>query len=372
MVYLDNAATTFPKPESVIENIDFCLKKYCGNPGRSGHALASLASEKIYDTREKVASHFGSQLPEGVVFTINATHAINQAIKGYAKRGMHVLCSDIEHNAVIRPLEKLKRQGIIDYSTFSTIGNLEENIRSSILPNTAMIVSTIASNVTGRRISISCLSRIATECGLRLIVDASQAAGHDKIDLTKTPCDCLCAPGHKGLFGIQGAGFAIYRRSEEIETLIEGGSGNNSRSPDMPSLLPERLEGGTLATPAIVALGSGIDFVNQIGLAEIESKISSLTDRMKSILKENEKITLYDSFGSVVLFNVKGAPESYVCRVLDRHGICVRGGLHCAPMAHKGLGTIKDGAVRVSFSWFNTRSDVDHFAKIINNFTAEM
>lgn len=372
MVYLDNAATTFPKPEPVIENINFCLRKYCGNPGRSGHALSSAAAEKIYEVREKVAEHLGSSLPEGVVFTINATHAINQAIKGYVRRGMHVLCSDIEHNAVIRPLEKLKKQGIIDYSTFSSIGNLEENIRSKILPNTAMIVSTLASNVNGRRISLSVLSKVSREFGLRLIVDASQAAGHDEIDLSKTPCDCLCAPGHKALFGIQGSGFALYTRSEAVETLIEGGSGNNSNSPDMPTLLPERLEGGTLATPAIAALGGGVDFVNQIGIAEIEEKISSLTERMKNILMENKKIILYESFGSVVLFNVKDVPEFYVCRELDRHGICVRGGLHCAPMAHMGLGTIKSGAVRASFSWFNSVRDVDFFAKILNNFVAEM
>ena len=238
--------------------------------------------------------------------------------------------------------------------------------------NTRAIVSTIASNVTGKRIGLDVLSKAAKEAGLLLIVDASQAAGHEMIDLTKTPCDCICAPAHKGLFGIQGAGFAIFSPEIELEPLIVGGSGTNSKELSMPSFLPERMEAGTPSTPAISALGEGIKFVDKIGVKKIALKESDLANVAKSILKENKKIKVYDSYGGIVLFNLLNAPESSVCRILDQHNICVRGGLHCAPEAHIRIGTEGIGAVRASFSCFNTLEETTEFAKTVCKIAAEI
>ncbi len=372
MIYFDNAATSFPKPPSVIREIDFCLKKYSGNPGRSGHKLSLAAAEKIYEAREDLALHFGCTSPENVVFTLNATYAINLALRAKIKPGSHVITSDIEHNAVMRPLELMKREGLIEYSVFSSSGNIRENIKSKMQANTSAIVSTLASNVTGRRIALEILSAVAKELGLLLIVDASQAAGHDKIDLQRTPCDCLCAPGHKGLFGVAGSGFAIFSDSEGVSPYIVGGSGTNSKSLTMPELLPEALEAGTLPTPAVASLSAGIKFIDSISVEAIKEKEEFLAKKLKCGMSLMRDVQLYESHGGIVLFNIKGLSETEVCSRLDRHGVYVRGGLHCAPSAHRLIGTEDIGAVRISLSYFNAERQIDKFLKILSKIKAEV
>ena len=367
MIYFDNAATSFPKPRCVIDGLCECVTKYCGNPGRSSHKLSLKSANAIYSAREEIASLLGGVDAENIVFTYNATYALNIAIKSLISKNCHVLTSDFEHNSVIRPLESLKRKKGVEYSAFDTNTNLSDSIKSNLRDNTAAIVSSVVSNVDGRCISPKILSDISEERKLILILDASQAMGHIDIDLTKTPCDALCAPGHKALFGIQGCGFVYFKSKERLDSFIEGGSGVDSISREMPLLLPEGYEAGTLSTPAIVSLGKGVEYVKNIGINSINKKLNSLTDYAINIMEEIPKIKLYKGQNGIIAFNIDGVPSSVLAVELDKNNICTRAGLHCAPSIHEKLGTISHGAVRISFSWFNTTREIDSFAHSLRN-----
>lgn len=372
MIYLDNAATTFPKPPSVISEINFCLEKYCGNPGRSSHFLSIRSSEAIYSTREKVADLLGVDTPEQIVFTYNATYALNIAIKTIVSEKCHILTSDFEHNSVIRPLESLSKRLGVEYTTFSADGDIYESLRTNLRKDTRAIICSIASNVTGNNIPLEILSNFAKEHALYLIIDASQAIGHIDIDLKKTPCDALCAPGHKGLFGIQGTGFVYFSEKRRRESFIEGGSGSESGSDTMPILLPEGYEAGTLATPSIVSLGAGIDFINEIGITEINKRLWTMTDMIYDRLDSIKGVTIYKPGCGIVSFNYKGMESSMLSSMLDRYGVCVRGGLHYAPSVHRKIGTISRGAVRASLSYLNSTNDVDSFYSAIRDITSKI
>lgn len=366
MIYLDNAATTFPKPDCVIRDLNFCLKKYCGNPGRSSHTLSLKASEAIYSTREKIADLLHVENPENIVFTYNATYALNIAIKCFVKEKCHIITSDFEHNSVIRPLEGLKRRLGVEYSLIDSDGDILCSLRENARYDTRGIICSIASNLTGNKIDLKTLSDFANERSYFLIIDASQAIGHQDIDLSKTPCDALCAPGHKAMFGIQGAGFVYFKDNKRRgEALIEGGSGSDSASILMPSLLPEAYEAGTLSTPAIVSLGSGVDFIKRIEIEQINRKLDGLTDTLYDRLSTLSEIRIYKPGNGLLSFNIDGVSSSRVASLLDNKGICVRGGLHCAPSIHRKLNTLEQGAVRVSFSYLNTPHDADALYKAI-------
>ena len=365
MIYLDNAATTFPKPDKVIEAVVDCLKTYCGNPGRSSHALSIKASEEIYYARETVADFFGIEDAERVVFTHNATDALNLAIKGTAKVNSHVITSDIEHNATVRPLRKLEKTKCVRKSNFDSDSDVKSEIKRLVTPDTSCIISTLTSNVNGKNISLKDLSFAARELDLPLILDASQAAGHIDIDFKKTPFAVLCAPAHKSLFGIQGCGFAIFADEMIRDTLYEGGSGAESTNPEMPDGLPERFEAGTQAVPSIVALRHGIEFIRTVGGAEIRKKLSCLGEAACEMLSEFKKIKVFSEGNGIVSFSLEGVPSSEISSRLDRCDICTRSGLHCAPLAHKKLGTLEDGTVRISFSYFNTRNEIDRLYRAL-------
>lgn len=367
MIYLDNAATTFPKPRAVLADLNFCLKKYCGNAGRSSHTLSIKTAEKIYECREEIANLLKVDAPERIVFTYNATYALNIAIKSFVREKCHIITSDFEHNSVIRPLEKLSREIGIEYSEISSEGDVLLSLNNALRQDTKGIICSIVSNVTGHTLPLRLLSDFAKKHSLFLIIDASQAAGHLDIDLKKTPCDALCAPGHKALFGIQGAGFICFRDTKRRESFIEGGSGSDSRDRDMPLLLPEGYEAGTLSAPAIVALGGGMKFIRRIGLSEIEKKLDQLTAATEERLKAIPNLTLYKSGSGLISFNYKDLPSSFFASELDRRGICTRGGLHCAPSIHKKLGTLDRGAVRVSYSYLNKLSDVDRLYRAMRD-----
>ena len=367
MTYLDNAATTFPKPKGVLADLNFCLKRYCGNSGRSSHALALKTSEKIYETREEIAKLVGISSPERVVFTYNATYALNIAIKSLIKEKCHIITSDFEHNSVIRPLEKLRLELGVKYSTIDTRGDLSAGLKAAIRPDTRGMVCSIASNVTGDSLPLSVLSDFAKENGLFLIIDGSQAAGHMEIDLNKTPCDAFCAPGHKALFGIQGSGFICFRDKFRRKSFIEGGSGSDSMDVEMPILLPEGYEAGTLSAPAIVALGGGVRFIREVGIHSIEEKLDHLTSATEERLRSIPGITLYKKGCGILSFNYKDLPSSVISSELDSLGICTRGGLHCAPSIHKRLGTLDRGAVRISFSYLNKLRDIDRLYKAMRD-----
>lgn len=371
MIYFDNAATSFPKPKCVVDALNNCVRKYCGNPGRSSHKLSLKAADAIYSTREEIASLLGGVDAENIVFTYNATYALNIAIKSLINTNCHVLTSDFEHNSVIRPLESLKRRIGIDYDRFDSDAEISSSIESKIRDDTEAIISSVISNVDGRFVSPKILYDISKVKKLILILDASQAIGHTDIDVTKTPCDALCAPGHKSLFGIQGCGFIYFKSKQRLESFIEGGSGVDSLSPDMPLLLPEGYEAGTLSTPAIVSLGKGVEFVKSVGIQNINQKITFLTDYTMDLLQEIPKIKLYKGQNGIISFNINEIPSSLIAQKLDKFNICTRAGLHCAPTIHKKLGTINQGTVRISFSYFNTTDEIDsffiHLRKIASN-----
>ena len=367
MIYLDNSATSFPKPKSVIKEVGRCIREYCANSGRSAHRLALYTAERIFETRENISSMLGCpDRCENVVFTQNATYALNIAIKGAIKPHTHVLVSDIEHNSVIRPLESLKKAIGIQYDLFDS-SDIENSIKEKIKPTTKYLISTLTSNVTGAEIPLKTLSGISKELGLFLIVDASQYIGHKGININETPCDILCAPGHKALFGIQGCGFAFFNTNESFEPLITGGSGNNSLNKDMPPELPEHFEAGTLPTPSIVALNEGIKFINKVGIEEISKKIDFLTKETEYRLSKIDKVTLYGAQNGIIAFNIKGLNSHFVAERLSEANICTRAGLHCAPSVHKLLNTLDMGAVRLSFSYFNRIADIDRAYKEIKS-----
>ncbi len=361
MIYFDNAATSFPKPRAVIRSLVRSAKYFSGNPGRSAHTLATEAAKRVYSCRERICDLFSHTAPESVVFTYNATYALNIAIKSVARRGGHFIISDLEHNSVLRPITALGESIGVEYSLFSTKGEPRQEIAANIRPNTIGIISTLASNVTGERIPLSVLSETAREHGLLLIVDASQLAGHEKISLSDTPCDILCAPGHKGLFGIAGCGFAIFKDSIRAHTIIEGGSGSDSLLPYMPSRLPEGYEAGTLSVPAIASLDAGIKLIEGVGIEEIRETEEYLGAILREGISEIKSSVLYPSYGSVACFNLAKITASDVAHRLNEGGFAVRAGLHCAPLAHKKLGTLNIGTVRASLSAFNTKREIHAF-----------
>lgn len=359
-VYLDNAATTFPKPPCVMRAVRDTVLHHGGNPGRSAHRLAMEAADAVFCAREAVAELLHICAPERVVFTMNATYALNMSIKCAIKAPCHVLISDLEHNAVVRPLEALREAGRIEYSVFSTKGDVHENILRALKRNTRMLVCTLASNICGREVPIELLSDIRREKGLYTVVDASQLLGHADISLDAHPVDALCAPAHKGLFGIQGCGIAVFPMQPPSETWAQGGSGSESRSRSMPTALPERLEAGTLPTPSIAALGAGIRYIESCGLEAIEEHLSQLTEQLTRGLGRLGHLRTVDTAGHgiVSVLHDRLSPERLAAE-LDREGICVRAGLQCAPLAHETVGTADTGTLRISLSQLNTSEEID-------------
>lgn len=359
-IYLDNAATTFPKPESVIKRTVGFMRREAANPGRGSHKLSLLASESIYSVRESISDFLGISEPERVVFTPGATFALNLAIKTGVKSGDHVLISDLEHNSVLRAVHSLSLSHEVTYSVFST-DDPEESIRKLVTSKTTHLISTLASNIDGRRVDIRILSRISREYGLKLILDASQLLGHTPIHLSGIEFDVLCSAGHKALFGYPGVGFAVFGNKSKRSTFLEGGSGSSSKEPVMPELLPERFEAGTLPTVSIISLGAGIDHIRSTGLDKIENFLTTCTEELKARLSFIKGIEHVSGNLGTVMFTHKEISSEALAERLDAQGFAVRGGFHCAPLAHKTVGTYENGAVRVSFSHLNKRRDIDLF-----------
>ncbi len=375
MIYFDNAATSFPKPHRVAEEQLRCMQIYGGNPGRGSHALALAAAEKIYECREEIASFFGCHNPEKVIFTMNTTMALNTAIKGLLRRGDHVLISDMEHNAVFRPIYKLARDGIITYDVFETFptnpSRTVEMICASVLeklrPNTRMLICAHASNICSATLPLRQIGALCRKKGILFVVDAAQSAGHLPIDMVQMQIDALCAPGHKGLWGPQGCGILVLGDGIVADTLIEGGSGYNSLEGNMPEEAPERYEAGTLPTPAIAGLLEGVREVKRFGLSHIHTHESALISRLGEHLSSMPKVTLYAPHhkGGVLLFSLSDLSADRTGAFLNERGFCVRTGFHCAALAHATLGTPPSGAIRVSPSLFNTVAQIDAFADTV-------
>ena len=367
-VYLDNAATTFPKPRGVLDATIDCTENYCGNAGRGSHPLALKSAEAVYSAREALASLFSAS-PENVIFTLNTTQSLNLAIKGVMNRGGHVLISDMEHNSTLRPVAKLQSERKISYDVYPTHKNglplSTDEILSGIIrhlrPNTRLICAIHTSNICSYSLPISEIGQLCRRHGILFLVDAAQGAGHAEISLPKDNIDMLCLPGHKGLYAPQGVGALVLRDSLMLNTLIEGGNGVNSLETSMGMISPERYEGGTLCTPAIVGLCEGVKFIREIGIDRIVAHEHALWRRAYISLCEIDGIEFYgdSSAGSILLFNIKGIPSDDLGSALAQKGYCLRTGYHCSPLAHKTLGTPDGGAVRMSFSVFNTEGDID-------------
>ena len=367
MIYLDNAATTFPKPKNVYKAVDSLLRKYCANPGRSGHDMAMRCAEEIYDTREAIASYFSLRGPERVCFVSSATEALNTAIKGAIKEKCQVIISDLEHNSVLRPLYKLREKFGIDISVFDSSKPLKQAIDEVITDSARFIVTTLRSNVIGCGPDITELSDIARSRGLRLIADGSQLAGHKKIQLSQTDIEIFCTSGHKGLFGIPGTGLILFNKDAYIDTLKEGGTGGDSSLPYSPEHLPDRFEAGTQNVPGIISLKKGIEFLKRFKEGELEALGENLNSKLMDILSSQKGLTLYGCNGGIASFNIKGYQSSEVGYELNKSQIYVRCGLHCAPLIHRKLGTDERGAVRVSLSVFNTYNDIDRLYKALKS-----
>ena len=362
MIYFDNAATSYPKPRAVINGMVDAVVKFGGNPGRSSHYLSREASRLIYECREEVASLFDG-MAENVVFTYNATYALNIAINALRPIGARALISSFEHNAVYRPIAA---GGVFD--VFDCGGDDESLLRSfkkGLTLRPGLVVCNHVSNLNGRVLPLKEIGKLCSLNGIPYIIDASQSAGRIPISIRETLADAICAPSHKGLWGIQGGGFAVfadkYSDGSVLKPFVYGGNGVNSLESAMPDFLPERFEGGTPSTPAIASLLYGIKEIKRVGLELIAYREGQLGKRLCEGLSVIKGVELYAPQLSPesVLFNLKTLPSERVCAELDKRGFCLRGGYHCCPLGHKTLKTAQGGAVRASFSLYNYSAEVD-------------
>jgi cysteine desulfurase family protein len=350
MIYLDNAATSFFKPESVIKAVENALRNYSANPGRSGHKLSVGAAEKIYRVREKVADFFGCDTPENVVFTPNCTHSINCVLKGSLDTSDHLIISNLEHNAVARPAYSLNKNNGVDLGIFNAFRyDTKNELKKLINPHTKMIFLTHASNVCGKILPIEEIGEFCKENGILFGVDAAQSGGILPINMEKMGIDFLCVAPHKSLFAPMGTGILIARKKIK-KTIIEGGTGTASLSLFQPEDMPERLESGTVNLPGIMGVGAGIDFVKSKGIKRIFMHETNLCKILCEKLKESEKIRAFwrEGFAPVVSLTVDKMSSEEIASYLSDNGIAVRGGYHCAPLAHNTLNTVKSGTVRIS------------------------
>lgn len=380
MIYFDNAATSFPKPEEVYEAINKAMREYGANPGRSGHKLALKAGRGIYETRELLCRLFNISNPMNVIFTYNATDGLNLAIKGLLKPGDHVITTSMEHNSVLRPLKALEKLGvkvtIIQCDSMGFI-NIEE-IEGNIIEATKLIVTTHASNVTGTIFPIKDIGKIADKYDITYMVDAAQTAGVYDIDVEDMKIDILAFPGHKSLLGPQGTGGIYFKDGTDILQMKEGGTGSKSDLLIQPEMLPDKFESGTPNTPGIIGLGAGIQYILDRGIENIRSHEKELTRYFIEELKKIDIVRIYgpcdvEKQAPVVSINIGDEDSSEVSYILDKvFDIGVRPGLHCAPLAHKTIGTFEQGTVRFSIGPFNTHQDIEKAVDAIKKIATEI
>ena len=365
MIYFDNAATTLRKPDCVIQAVVQAMQSF-GNSGRGGHGGALSASRIIYDARAALAQLFGAESPERIAFTANSTQALNTAIKGVLNPGDHVITTALEHNSVLRPLYELEDKGVeLTILPADSLGNIRyEDFEREIRPNTKAIVTTHGSNLTGNLLDIAKIGAIARRLGLIYIVDASQTAGVFHIDVQKMGIDILCFTGHKGLLGPQGTGGLYVREGLEIRPLLSGGSGVQTYLRSHPPQMPTALEAGTLNGHGIAGLGAAVRHLLEIGTQTVREKERELMTAFYQEVIRIPGIKVYGDFRSmdrcaIVSLNVRDYDSGKVSDALsEQYGIATRPGAHCAPLMHRALGTVEQGAVRFSFSHYNTEEEI--------------
>ena len=372
MIYLDNAATTLHKPQQVIDAVVHAMQSM-GNCARGTHEEALDAARTVYDARVRLASLFGCPRVDHVAFTANSTEALNIAINGLIDPGDHVISTDLEHNSVLRPLYRLEaeRGAELSFVPADKLGNVDyADFERLMKPNTRAVVCTNASNLTGTVLDIERIAKTAHSHGALVIVDASQTAGCWPIDMKKMGIDVLCFTGHKGLIGPQGTGGICVKEGIEIRPFKVGGSGVQSYSRTHPAEYPTRLEAGTLNGHGIAGLGAAAKFISETGVENIHAKERSLMLRFYEGVKNIEGVTVYGDFTkdktAIVALNIRDYESGEVSYELSQgYGIATRPGAHCAPRMHKALGTAEVGAVRFSFSFYNTEEEIDEAIRAV-------
>jgi len=366
-IYLDNAATSYPKPKEVYDAVDYVLRNVGGSPGRAGHRMGLEANRIILKARERIAKLFNIPDESRIIFTCNATEAINLGIKGILRQGDHVITTTMEHNSVLRPLKALESIGVKTTKVRANndgslpVSKVEQYFRK----DTRLMVVTHASNVVGYVYPLYELGWMAKKKGIVFMVDAAQTAGEIPIDVQAMGIDLLACPGHKGLLGPQGTGFLYIAEGIDLKPLMEGGTGSSSESEDQPQFLPDRFESGTLNTPGIAGLAEGVQFILNLGVENIRRHKLELIFRLRDGLEEMGGVNIYGPDAENLLLislNVEGWDPSELGFILDHfYDIQVRTGLHCAPLAHKSINTFPRGTIRVSPGYFNTLDDIDNF-----------
>lgn len=376
MIYLDNSATTFPKPHSVIQAVNEAMRYYSANPGRSGHNLSLKAAEKVFECRQAACRLFNIDDESKVIFTSGCTQSLNTVIKGVLKPGDHCVISCLEHNSVLRPLEKLKKNNI-SYSVANVYpGDNDKTLnsfRDCFNEKTKLVVCTHASNVFGIRLPVERICALAHSYGIMFCLDAAQTAGVFDIDVGTYGYDFVCCAGHKGLYGPMGIGLLIINSEILPDTLIEGGTGSESNNYNQPDFTPDRFESGTLNITGICGLKKGIELVLSKTPKVISSYEMKHIARLYDFLSKNNKVKLYtdkptlSTSAPVLSFSVIGVQSELVAAYLNKnYSIAVRAGLHCAPLAHKFMNTIDEGTVRVSPSMFTTDKEINTFIYALN------
>ncbi|MGA9174447.1 MAG: aminotransferase class V-fold PLP-dependent enzyme [Thermoactinomyces sp.] len=376
MIYLDNAASTWPKPPKVSDAVKKAIDEFGANPGRGGHQLAVKASQTIEETRRKLAQLFGVRDPNHLLFCYNTTHALNMAIKGILRPGDHVIITGWEHNAVARPVYWLEKEAKVHVTV---VDGQDERVdwpslvKEQIRAETRMMITIHGSNVTGEVLPIVEIGEIAKKHGIIYLVDAAQTAGLLSFHLDEMPIDMVAFPGHKSLFGPQGTGGLYVNPEVPLHPLIQGGTGNRSEEVEQPLDRPYGYESGTPNTPGIAGLGAGIDFIIQTGLTEIYQHEYELTRQLWEGLQTIEGVSVLTSSVPalpIVSFNMENVDGIEVATILDQHyQIAVRAGFHCAALKHRSLKT-EHGAVRVSPGYFNTKEQIDAFIDAIREISA--
>ena len=376
MIYLDNAATTMKKPQCVIDAVVAAMS-HMGNAGRGATSAALDASRVIYDTREKLSDLFNLQNPSRVAFTCNSTESLNTAIKGILSSGDHAITTALEHNSVLRPLYDLQAKGMeLSIVDCDENGNIDYNdFEKLIKENTKAIVCTHASNLVGNVLDVKKIGAIAKKHNLIFIVDASQSAGVFPIDMQDMNIDILCFTGHKGLLGPQGTGGLCVREGIDVRPLKVGGSGVNTFSKEQPVEMPTHLEAGTLNGHAIAGLNAALDYLKEEGIDNIQKREEELMFRFYNGIKDIKDIKIFGNFenkrAAIVTFNVGDIDSAAFSDELSfAYDISTRAGAHCAPLMHKAMNTVEQGAVRFSFSHYNTEEEIDTAIKAVKEIAA--
>ncbi len=378
MIYLDNAATTMRKPQEVIDAVMLAMGSM-GNAGRGVNDASLSASRLIYDTRERLCRMFGGTDPRQVVFTCNSTESLNIAIRGLLNPGDHVITTMLEHNSVLRPLYDLEAKGTsLTIIESDRSGNFDiEDMKKAVRPETKMIVCTNGSNLTGNYVELKPIGEFARERGILFVVDASQTAGVFPINVEEMKIDVLCFTGHKGLLGPQGTGGMYVREGVNIRPLKAGGTGVQTYSKSQPVQMPTALEAGTLNGHGIAGLHAALGYIEEHGIDAIRKREQELMRRFYEGVKDIENVTVYGDFDTmdrcaIVTLNIGDYDSSEVSdELLTGYGISTRSGGHCAPLMHKALGTVEQGAVRFSFSHYNTDEEVDAAVKAVQELAAD-